>query len=148
MDTISQKKVIISYFITTLVIFGVSATTSVLGLQGQGTGSISGTMSNELMMLIQFIVILVANGILHSLFYYGGLNSSPITKGLGIGVVLGLSYFLVSIFALNLYDINADPISLLMSAMSSRVVEYSSGGFVTAVISVSDIHRWGLLRAF
>ena len=100
------------------------------------------------MVIIQFVVILVANGVLHSLFYYGGLKSSPLVKGLGIGVFLGMSYFLFSIFVLDSYDINSDPFSLLMSAMSGRVLEYSSGGFVPALISVSDIHRWGLLRAF
>jgi hypothetical protein len=46
------------------------------------------------------------------------------------------------------YDINSDPIQLLMSALSGRVIEYSSGGVLTAIISVTDIHKWGLLRAF
>ena len=148
MDTISQKKVIISYYITSMVIFSISATTSMLGLLGNGPSVISGTLSSEFMVIIQLVVILVANGVLHSLFYYGGLKSSSLVKGLGIGVFLGMSYFLFSIFVLDSYDINSDPFSLLMSAMSGRVLEYSSGGFVTALISVSDIHRWGLLRAF
>lgn len=148
MDTISQKKVIISYFITSMVIFSISATTSMLGLLGNGPSFISGTLSSEFMVIIQFAIILIANGILHSLFYYGGLKSSPLVKGIGIGVFLGMSYFLFSIFVLDSYDINSDPFSMLLSAMSGRVIEYSSGGFVTALISVSDIHRWGLLRAF
>lgn len=148
MNTISQKKVIISYLITSFAIFLTSATLSMFGLLEGTSVTIGGTMSAELMMVIQFAVVLFANGILHSLFYYGGLKSSPLAKGIGIGVVLGVSYFLVSVFALNLYDVTADPISLLMKGMSGRVIEYSSGGLVTALISVSDIHRWGLLRAF
>jgi hypothetical protein len=148
MDNVSSKKVFISYLLTSIAIFAISATTNMLGLVG-GTGNyISGTMSNELMVLIQLVVILIANGVMHSVFYYGGLKSSPLTKGLTLGFVLGMSYFLVSVFALNSYDINSDPLSLLMSALSSRLVEYSSGGALTAIISVSDIHRWGLLRAF
>jgi len=148
METISAKKVVISYVLTSVVIFAVSVMTSMLGLLGQGYSQITGNLAGELMVLLQLGVVLVANGILHSLFYYGGMQSSPITKGLSIGIVLGVGYFLVSIFALNLYDINSDPISLLIGAMSSRIVEYCSGGIVTAIISVSDIHRWGLLRAF
>ena len=125
MDTVSSKKVLISYLITSIVIFAISATTSMLGLLENTGTTISGTLSNELMILIQLVVVLFANGVLHSTFYYGGLKSSPITKGLTIGFVLGMTYFLVSIFVLNSYDINSDPFSLLMSAMSSRVIEYT-----------------------
>ena len=148
MDNVSSKKVLISYLLSSIVIFAVSATTSMLGLVGGTESSISGTMSNELIVLMQLLIILLSYGVTHSVFYYGGLKSSPLTKGLTLGFVLGMSYFLVSVFALNSYDINSDPLSLLMSALSSRVVEYSSGGALTAIISVSDIHRWGLLRAF
>lgn len=148
METISQKKVIISYLITSLLIFVISATTSMLGMLGDTTLPIAGSMSNELMAILQLTVVLLANLVLHGIFYYGGLKSSPMTKGLTIGVVLGLSYFMVSVFALNVYDINSDPIQLLISALSGRVIEYSSGGVLTAIISVTDIHKWGLLRAF
>jgi hypothetical protein len=148
METISQKKVIISYIITSMLIILISATTSMLGMLGDTSLPIAGTMSNELMALLQLCVVLLANLVLHGIFYYGGLNSAPLTKGLSIGVVLGLSYFMISVFALNVYDINSDPIQLLMSALSGRVIEYSSGGVLTAIISVTDIHKWGLLRAF
>lgn len=148
METISQKKVIISYLITSLLIFLVSATTSMLGILGDASLPIAGSLSNELMAILQLAVVLLANIVLHGIFYYGGLNSSPMAKGLTIGVVLGLTYFMVCVFALGIYDINSDPIHLLASALSGRVIEYSSGGILTAIISVSDIHKWGLLRAF
>lgn len=147
METISSKKVIISYVITSVVIFCISAVTSTLGLLGNDAGSISSTISMELLVLMHLAIVLFANGILHGMFYYGGLESSPIVKGVGIGMCLGLIYFLVAVFGFNAYDINADPISLLMSVVSSKVVEYSSGGVLTAMISVSEIHKWGLLRA-
>ena len=148
MEHISQKKIVISYLVTSFMIFLVSAVTSTLGLFGDDVVSVSGSMSTELTLLIHFIVVLLANAILHGLFYYGGLKSSPITKGVGLGMVLGGLYFMVCTFVFNAYDINTDPISYLASAMSGRMVEYSSGGLITAIISVSDIHKWGLLRAF
>jgi hypothetical protein len=148
METISFKKVLISYLISSIAIFSMSATFSMMGLLGSTTASVAGTMSNELMVLFHLGVVLFANGILHSLFYYGGLKSSPLIKGIGIGILLGVTYFFLGAFALDAYSITSDPFSLLMGAMGGRVIEYSSGGVVTALVSVSDIHRWGLLRAF
>ena len=147
MDTVSQKKVVISYLITTIIIFLVSATTSMLGFFGKGASG-PNAMSLELMAIIQLVVVMVVNFTLHAVFYYGGMKSAPITKGLIIGTILGTTYFLVSVFGLNLYDINAEPMQQLATAMGSKVFEYCSGGVITAVISVSDIHKWGLLKAF
>jgi hypothetical protein len=98
------------------------------------------------MIAIQFLIVLAANSILHFIFYYGGLDSSSIAKGIGIGTTLGLIYFLIRVFALNLYDLNA-PLHQLVEAMSGRIIEYSYGGIVTAFVSVSNIHRWGILKA-
>jgi len=148
MEHINQKKVVISYLLTSILIFSISAFTNMIGMVGQQTLPISGSMSNELMMLVQLAIILVANGFLHYVFYFGNLNSSPIAKGVGMGVAFGVIYFVVSVFGLNIYDLNGDSISSLATAMSGKVIEYSSGGLVTAIISVSDIHKWGLLRAF
>lgn len=147
METISSKKVVISYVLTSVVIFTISAITSALGLLGNGAGSFSGTLSTELLAFIHLFIVLAANGVLHGLFYYGGLESAPIIKGISIGMCLGLGYFLIAVFAFNSYDINSDSITLLLSAISSKVFEYSVGGVLTAVISVSEIHKWGLLRA-
>ena len=148
MDTISQKKVLISYVITSVIIFFLSAAISISGIFGNHMGDASANMSIELVAVIQLLIVLTANFILHLFFYYGGFATAPILKGVGIGAVLGVVYFLVSVFALNAYDINAESLQLLVSAMGGRVIEYATGGIATAVISVSDIHRWGVLRAF
>jgi uncharacterized protein YigE (DUF2233 family) len=146
MRPISQKKIVISFLVSTSVIFTVSAIGNALGIFGYDTNSITRQMSVEFMMVIQLLIVLIANSILHFMFYYGGINSSPITKGIGIGTVLGIVYFLVSVFALNLYDFNA-PLQHLVEAMSGRIIEYGSGGIATAFVSVSNIHKWGLLKA-
>jgi len=146
MEKIALKKVVTSYALTSFIIFLLSAFTSMMGVYGKGLGSTS--ISVELMAVIQLSIILIANLLLHGVFYFGGFNSAPITKGMGIGVVLGIAYFMVSVFALNMYNINTDSLQLLVSAMSGRIIEYGAGGIFTAVISVSDIGRWGLLRAF
>ncbi|MBL4587261.1 MAG: hypothetical protein JKX84_09435 [Flavobacteriales bacterium] len=145
MKKTEPKQVIASYGITSLIIFVLSAFTSLLGVYGDG---VVNSISTELMVLIQLIIVLLANFLLHAVFYFGGFTASPITKGLGIGTVLGLTYFAVSVFVLNIYNINTDSLQVLLQAMSGRVVEYSAGGVLTAVISVSDIGRWGLMRAF
>ncbi len=148
MDNISSKKVLVSYLLTSFIIFLVSATMSMIGLFGHDGTTVTGSMSTELMIILQLSIVLAVNAVLHGIFYYGGLNSSPIAKGIGIGVMLATIYFLVSMFALNIYDINSDSASTLVSAMGGRLIEYCSGGLVTAIISVTDIHKWGLLRAF
>ncbi len=144
MERIALKKVVVSYTLTSLMIFILSAFTSMMGVYGKASGSLS--MSVELMAVIQLIVVLVSNFLLHMFFYYGGFRSSPITRGVGIGAMLGVVYFLISVFVLNMYNVNS--VQMLLGAMSGRVIEYGLGGIATAVISVSDIGRWGLLRAF
>jgi len=142
----SQKKIVISFLISSVVIFTISAVGNALGIFGYDTNSITRHMSIEFMMAIQLLIVLAANSILHFVFYYGGSDSSPIAKGIGIGTTLGLIYFLITVFALNLYDFNA-PLHQLVEAMSGRIIEYSSGGIATALVSVSNIHRWGILKA-
>ena len=148
MDTISIKKVLISYVITSLVIFFVSAAVSISGILGNSISSVWGHLSIELIAIIQFTIVSVSNLVLHMVFYYGGFASSPLVRGLGIGAFMGLAYFLIGVLALDLYDVNTDTLQQLIGAMSGRIIEYSAGGIAMAVISVSDIHRWGLLRAF
>lgn len=146
MERIKPKTMVVSYLLTSLVIFALSAFTSMIGVYGDGM--VSHSTSAELMAVIQLTVVLVGNFLLHLVFYYGNFNCSPITKGVGVGTLLGVVYFLFSVFVLNVYNINTDSVLMLLSGMSGRIVEYGIGGVATAVISVSDIGRWGLLRAF
>jgi len=148
MERITLKKIAVSYVITSFMIFVISAITSMLGIYGKDIGYGSVSMSVELMAVIQLTIVLVSNFLLHLVFYFGGFNSSPITRGIGIGAVLGLTYFMVTVFVLNEYNITTDPLRLLLGAMGGRMAEYSAGGIATAVISVTDVHRWGLLKAF
>lgn len=147
MDSISPKKIVISYIITSVVIFFVSAAISVTGFFEANMGSAVSQLSVELMILFQLAVVLTSNLILHGVFYFGGFSASPFAKGACIGSLLGIMYFLIGVFAFDFYDLNNEMLSLL-SAVSGRVVEYSAGGITAAIISVSDVHRWGLLRAF
>lgn len=148
METVPTKKVLVSYLITSLIIFVVSATISLAGAFGEPYGSLGHRLSMEVLILIHLTVILLSNLVLHGFFYYGGFSTSPIMKGIGIGAVLGVTYFVVGVFALNIYDINGSSVQHLMGAISGRLIEYGTGGIATAVISVSDIHKWGLLKAF
>lgn len=147
MNSISPKKVLVSYVITSVVIFFISAAISMSGMISTNIGDASSRMSMELLIIMQLILILSANFILHGVFYYGGFKSSPISRGIGIGAMLGVVYFLVGVFALDLYDINTEMLQLA-GAMGGRMIEYATGGIATAVISVTDINRWGLIRAF
>ena len=142
----SQKKIVISFLVSSAVIFTISAIGNALGVFGFHANSITGHMSVEIMMAIQLLIVLATNSILHFVFYFGGINSSPIAKGVGIGAAIGIVYFLISVFGLNLYDLHA-PTTQLVEAMGGRVIEYGSGGIATAFVSVSNIHKWGLLKA-
>lgn len=148
MENISFKKIVISYFITSVLIFFVSAAANAAGVFGNGMSTTMDSMSTELFTILQLTLVLLANSVLHLIFYYGGFSASPILRGLGIGAFLGLSYFIFSAFALNIYDIHGESLIDLTAAMSGRMIEYAAGGIATAMISVSDIHRWGILRAF
>jgi hypothetical protein len=148
MENVSFKKIVISYVITSIIIFFISAGANVAGIFGNSAGVGVGSMSVQLFALIQFVLILFANSLLHLIFYYGGFSASPLLRGVGIGAFLGLSYFMISAFALNIYDIQGESLFNLSAAMGGRMFEYGAGGIATAVISVSDIHRWGILRAF
>ncbi len=148
METVTFKKVAVSYVVTSVILFFASALTSASGLFGHHFGSAEGFMSAELMFVVQFGVVLLANALMHWFFYYAGFHSSPIVKGTTLGVVMALVYFMTGVFALNVFDITSDPLNLLAGAISGRLFEYCTGGIATAVISVSDVHKWGLLRAF
>lgn len=148
METISVKKVIVSYLLTSVILFFTSALMSISGVFGGQIGGSIHHISVELMIAYQMAVVLVSNAILHWFFYYAGFRYSPFTKGLTIGMVLGAAYFSVCVFGLNIYDITGDPIGQLIGAVSGRMIEYTTGGIATALISVSDVHKWGLLKAF
>lgn len=148
METISFKKVAVSYVATSIILFFASALTSASGLFGNHFGSAAGFLSVELMIIVQLLVVLMANAVMHWFFYFGGFHSSPIVKGITLGVVVALAYFMTGVFALNVFDINSDPLNMLAGTVSGRMFEYCTGGIATAVISVSDVHKWGLLRAF
>ena len=147
MEPISRKKMIISYVLTSVVLFFISALVSVSGIFDPNMGNAVSRISLELMVLIQLVVVLVSNLFLHGVFYYGGLDSSPIARGIGIGSLMGVMYFLVGVFIFDFYDLN-NGLQELAGAISGRVIEYTTGGVATAVISVTDIHRWGILKAF
>lgn len=144
----SFQKVFVSYAITTLFVFFCSAIADHLGLYGDRIIVGNGTLSHDLFLLIQFLVVCVANGILHGFFYFGNLESSPIIKGLGLGSMIAVSYFLICVLGLNMFDVTSDSMSSLISALGGRMFEYCSGGLITAAISVSDLHKWGLIRSF
>lgn len=146
MEPISAKKIFISYLITSLVIFSVSAFLSLSDVIGKGDTQIAGVMSVELMLILQLANVLIANAILHWFFYFGDSHASPLAKGVATAAVLGVLNFLLSVFALDMYDICSDSMLVLVGAVGGNVVEYSSGGIVAAIISVTDIHKWGLFR--
>lgn len=146
MRSISPKKIVISYLISSAVIFLITAISNAFGLFGHQVVVSPSNLSNEAIMAVQLIIVLATNLVFHFIFYYGGLHSSPIAKGVGIGTAVGLVYFMVTVFGLNLYDLNTAPVQELVGALTGRVVEYSSGGIATAFVSVSNMHKWGLLK--
>ena len=148
MNPISTKKVLVSYFISSSLILLVSAITNSAEAYGGQAVNASLGQSQLLGMLVYLMMALGANAILHMVFYYGGFKSSPIKRGVTAGAVLGLAYFAVTVFAFGAYNITTDPLGEMATAMAGRMFEYTTGGIVTAIVSVSDIHKWGLLRAF
>ena len=142
-DKISLKKVLVSYSITTLFVFVFSAIADQFGLYGNRVIIGNGAFSHNTFLVIQLLLVCIANGVLHGIFYFGNLESSPIMKGLGLGSMVAVSYFLVAVLGFNMFDVTGDSMSLLMGALGGRLFEYCSGGLMTAVISVSDLHKWG-----
>jgi hypothetical protein len=148
MEKISIKKVLVSYLFTSMMILSISAIGNAVGIFGKGLGSNSPMVSVELVVVLQVAMVLVINSVLHALFYFGGFQSSPMAKGVAIGSVLGMTYFLVMVFGLGVYNINTDSFQMLFGAMTGKMLEYCTGGVMTAVLSVTEIHKWGMLRAF
>lgn len=145
--TSQKKKLFVSYMITSTMIFLVSAIMQASGPFNGGVQAVVGS-STAMMAAIQLTVVLVLNLFLHAMFYYGGFNSSPITKGVGIGAALGFFYCMFGLFVFQPHSIDSTPISEVITTLSGNVAEYTLGGILTAVISVSDVHKWGVMRAF
>lgn len=144
MELISPKKVMISYTLSSLLILAIVGLISMPSLIGP---SIAGSFT-ILKLMLQLATVLIANAILHWFFYYGDSEASPMSKGVISAVILGVLNFAISVFALNIYDIYTDSIVELASGISSNVLGYGSGGFLAAVISVTDVDKWSLFKLF
>lgn len=147
MEQTPFKKIVVSFLLTSGVIFSITAMNSMLGLFGKGLQLVPGSISFELYVFVQFCAAAFASACIHMVFYYGGLNSSPITKGVGSGLVVGLAYFALSMFVFNVYNINTDSLMTIAAGIGGSIFEYGSGGLLVAVVSLTEIHKWGLLRA-
>lgn len=147
MESTPLKKVVVSFLLTTAAIFSLTALNSFFGLFGKGLQLVPGSLSYELYVLIQLCAAVFASACINMIFYYGGLRSSPIEKGVGSGIVIGLTYFAISMFVFNVYNVNTDSLLTIATGMSGNIFEYGTGGLLTAFVSLTEIHKWGLLRA-
>jgi hypothetical protein len=141
------KKVFVSFLLTVAIVFALSAITSMFGFFGKGLRLVPDTMSYELYVLSQLVASIFASACIHMVFYYGGLHSSPISKGVGTGLVIGIAYFALSMFVFNVYSVKTDSLATISAGLSGSIFLYGFGGLLVAVVSLTDIHKWGLLRA-
>lgn len=142
-------RLLISYGITSLLILFASVVLGPLGIFHYKFSIITSvTESVGLNQVVQIFILLTANFILHALFYHGGSNRSPFIKGVGIGFTVGFVLFTLGLFACTWLDINSSSVHLIGSTLIKRTLEFTTCGFATAVLSVFDLPRWGILRAF
>lgn len=82
METVTFKKIVVSYVVTSFILFFASALTSASGMFGNHFGSAAGFLSLELMVVIQLAVVLFANALMHWFFYSVDSIQHPLSREL------------------------------------------------------------------
>lgn len=139
------KKFIISWVAITLMMFGLSVVFHGL-FAGQPALVVNGlSLSGKVLAIISFCSTAAISLIFHALFYFGGLTCAPIVKGIGLGAALGFLSFMLVGFGLGAYSVHAS-FAELGGGMLWQVCEQGMGGALASVISLTEIHRWGVFR--
>jgi hypothetical protein len=145
MEETSIKKFIISWIMTTLAMFSLSVVFHSL-FSTQPAMVINGLhLSGRIMAILTFLSTATISLIFHALFYYGGFTCAPIKKGAGLGVALGFLYFMLMGFGLGAYNIHGSLVDI-GGGMLWQVFEQGIGGMLASVLSITEIHRWGVFR--
>lgn len=145
MEEVPFKKFLISWIMTTVAMFLLSVVFHSL-VEDQQTLIINDLrFSGRALAIISFLTTAAVSLIFHVLFYYGGFTCAPIKKGAGLGAALGFLYFMLMGFGLGAYSIHGSLVEI-SGGMFWQTFEQGVGGVLASVISISEIHRWGIFR--
>ena len=139
------KKFVISWVAITLMMFGLSVVFHGLFADQQSLVINGLSLSGRVLAIISLCSTATISLIFHALFYFGGLTSAPIVKGLGLGMALGFLYFMLVGFGLGAYSVHASFVELGRGILW-QICEQGIGGVFASVISLTEIHRWGVFR--
>lgn len=137
----------ISFIITSFILTTISVFQNVFS-NSTGSAVTIGQFSSGFEQILDLSLMLLVNLLIHSWFYFENSRTAPIYRGIKIGAVLGLVTFWVSVFVFDSYNVGGDSILVFLGGLGGTVAEYTTGGALTALISVTEIHKWGFLRAF
>ena len=141
-------RVVVSYLISsTIILLGYLLFQRYGVFEYDFISAVSNEASVELRKLAQLSFVLISNFILHVTFYYGRFTASPLVRGVSIGFLMGLSIFILSVFESGCMGLISSPLNEIVSIMATKAIEFTSCGVLTAILSVSEIPRWGLFKA-
>lgn len=145
MEEVPLKKFLISWIMTTVAMFSLSVVFHSLVAEQQTLIINELRFSGRALAAISFITTAAVGLVFHVLFYYGGFTCAPIKKGAGLGAALGFLYFMLMGFGLGAYSIHGS-LAEIGGGMFWQTFEQGVGGVLASVISISEIHRWGIFR--
>lgn len=144
MNNVSTTKLAVSWIVSTIVLLVVGGSFHAL-FQVDPTLEMAGTLSAELTLPFAIALFATLNLIVHCIFYFAGFTSSPIRKGLGISMSIGFVYMMVILLCTNIVTVHAawHVLGVNLIAIASEMAVL---GLAVSVLSISEIHRWGIFR--
>ena len=144
MNPVSASKLAVSWIVSTILLLVIGASFHAL-FHADPTLEMAGTLSTELTLPFTVALFATINLIVHCIFYFAGFNSSPIRKGFGISMSIGFAYMMVILLCTNIITVHAAwhviGVNLIAIATEMAVL-----GLAVSVLSISEIHRWGIFR--
>lgn len=144
MNNISNLKIAVSWIVSTALLLSVSAILHSV-LLVDPTLDLAATVSPGLIIPLATALFAAVNLVVHSIFYFGGFSCSPIRKGVGISMCIGFVYLMVVLLCSNIITVHASWTVIGMNLLTT-IMEMLILGLLVSVISISEIHRWGVFR--
>ena len=138
-----MKQVNVSWILSSLVMLSLTAGLNALEVIDIPFGVRS---SIGLPTLLYITGLFGANFLMHLTFYYGGFVNAPLKRGLALGMVFGVLFFLANVLFTTTYDLTNESMSVLVVGLAAKLAEYTIGGVAMSVLSVTRVHQWGFLR--
>jgi PAS domain S-box-containing protein len=139
----SMKQVNVSWILSSLVMLSLTAGLNALEVIDIPFGVRS---SIGLPTVLYITGLFGANFLMHLAFYYGGFVNAPLKRGLALGMVFGVLFFLANVLFTTTYDLTNESMSVLVVGLAAKLAEYTIGGVAMSVLSVTRVHQWGFLR--